>query len=84
MCELAPPKVKISLEEIEIRMPEICADNPVLKYHLYATLNDLDENEKIEIDNIISTMMIKEQIINRQYKEKCLINANFDRDGNLL
>jgi hypothetical protein len=75
---------KMSLEEIELRMPEICAENPVLKYHIYATINDLKEDEKIEIDSIISGMMLKENIINKMNKEKCKITANFDRDGNLI
>tara|TARA_R100001463_G_C3540462_1_gene222386 strand:+ start:1812 stop:2039 length:228 start_codon:yes stop_codon:yes gene_type:complete len=74
----------MSLDEIELRMPEICAENPVLKYHIYATINDLNEDEKIEIDNIISGMMFKENMINKMNKEKCVITANFDNDGNLI
>jgi len=77
-------KPKMSLEEIEIRMPEMCAENPLVKYHIYATINELDEDEKIEIDNIISSMRIKEQVINKMNKEKCEITANFDNDGKLL
>ena len=77
-------KEKMSLEEIEIRMPEMCAENPIVKYHIYATINELDEDEKIKIDNIISSIRIKENIINKMNKEKCGITANFDNDGNLI
>jgi len=77
------PTRKMSMEEIEMRLPELCADSPIAKYHLYATINDLDEEEKIEIDNTISALMLKQQIINNQYKEKCVIDANYDASGNL-
>ena len=78
------PTIKMTMEEIEMRLPELCADSPVAKYHIYATINDLNEDEKIEIDNTIGGLMLKQHIIHKQYLEKCSIKANFDASGNLI
>ena len=75
---------KMTMEEIEMRLPELCSDSPLAKYHIYATINDLNEDEKIEIDNTISGLMLKQHIIHKQYLEKCSIKANFDASGNLI
>ncbi len=75
--------IKMSLEEIEMRMPEMCAENPTAKYNIYATINDLCEDEKIEIDNIINSLILQRSIIHKQYLEKCNITADYDVNGNL-
>lgn len=77
-------KISMTMEEIEFRLPELCADSPFAKYHIYATINELCEDDKIELDNTINAIKFKESIINKHYKEKCVINANFDKDGNLI
>lgn len=76
--------IKMSLEEIEMRMPELCAENQLAKYHIYATINKLEEDEKIEIDNIISSLMVKKAIIHQNYISKCKITANYDDNGVLI
>jgi len=75
---------KMTMEEIEMRLPELCADSPIAKYHIYATINDLTEDEKVEMDNTISALMLQQSIIHQQYLEKCNITANYDASGNLL
>jgi hypothetical protein len=77
-------KIKMSMEEIEIKLPELCADSPLAKYHIYATINDLGEEEKIEIDTTISKLMLEQNIIHRQYLDKCSITANYDASGELI
>ncbi len=76
--------IKMTMEEIEMRLPELCADSPLAKYHIYATINDLGEDEKIEIDNTISGLMLERNIIHKQYLEKCSITANYDASGELI
>ena len=78
------PSIKMTMEEIEMRLPELCADSPLAKYHIYATINDLGEDEKIEIDNTISGLMVKQNIIHKQYLDKCVITANYDASGVLI
>jgi len=72
------------MEEIEMRLPDLCADSPIAKYHIYATINDLNEDEKIEIDETISSLMVKQSIIHKQYLDKCVITANYDASGDLI
>lgn len=74
----------MSMEEIEIRLPDLCADTPMAKYYIYATINDLDEDEKIKIDNKISSIMAQQSALNKHYLDKCVITANYDSSGNLL
>ena len=75
---------KMTMEEIEMRLPDLCADSPIAKYHIYATINDLNEDEKIEIDEKISSLMVKQSIIHKQYLDKCVITANYDASGDLI
>jgi len=75
---------KMTMEEIEMRLPDLCADSPIAKYHIYATINDLNEDEKIEIDETISSLMVKQSIIHKQYLDKCVITANYDASGDLI
>ena len=77
-------QIKMTMEEIEMRLPDLCADSPVAKYHIYATINDLGEEEKIELDEKISSLMLTQNIIHKQYLEKCSITANYDASGNLI
>ena len=77
-------QIKMTMEEIEMRLPDLCADSPIAKYHIYATINDLNEDEKIEIDETISSLMVKQSIIHRQYLDKCVITANYDASGDLI
>tara|TARA_R110000822_G_scaffold7693_2_gene31367 strand:- start:1097 stop:1438 length:342 start_codon:yes stop_codon:yes gene_type:complete len=74
----------MTMEEIEMRLPDLCADSPLAKYHIYATINDLGEEEKIELDEKISSLMLTQNIIHKQYLEKCSITANYDASGNLI
>tara|TARA_R100000541_G_C1836922_1_gene75220 strand:- start:62 stop:454 length:393 start_codon:yes stop_codon:yes gene_type:complete len=78
------PNIKMSIPEIEMRLPDLCAESPLAKYHIYATINDLGEDEKIEIDSLISGLMIEQNVINKHYLEKCSITANYDVNGNLI
>ena len=77
-------QIKMTMEEIEMRLPDLCADSPIAKYHIYATINDLNEDEKIEIDEKISSLMVKQSIIHKQYLDKCVITANYDASGDLI
>ena len=77
-------QIKMTMEEIEMRLPDLCADSPIAKYHIYATINDLNEDEKIEIDETISSLMVKQSIIHKQYLDKCVITANYDASGVLI
>lgn len=77
-------QIKMTMEEIEMRLPDLCADSPIAKYHIYATINDLNEDEKIEIDEKISSLMVKQSIIHKQYLDKCVITANYDASGVLI
>lgn len=77
-------QIKMTMEEIEMRLPDLCADSPIAKYHIYATINDLGEEEKIELDEKISSLMLTQNIIHKQYLEKCSITANYDASGNLI
>ena len=77
-------QIKMTMEEIEMRLPDLCADSPLAKYHIYATINDLGEEEKIELDEKISSLMLTQNIIHKQYLEKCSITANYDASGNLI
>jgi len=72
------------MEEIEMKLPELCADSPIAKYHIYATINDLNEEEKLELDEKISSLMVKQSIIHKQYLDKCVITANYDASGVLI
>ena len=76
--------IKMSLDEIELKLPDLCADSPIAKYHIYATINDLGEDEKIEVDNTISALMSKQNAIHKHYLEKCSITANYDVSGVLI
>ena len=75
---------KMTMEEIEMRLPDLCADSPIAKYHIYATINDLNEDEKIEIDEKISSLMVKQSMIHKQCLDKCVITANYDASGDLI
>lgn len=75
------PTKKMTMEEIEFKLPELCADNPIAKYHIYATINDLNEEEKIEVDNEISSLMFQKNLLHQHYLEKCNIVADFGDDG---
>jgi len=77
-------QIKMTMEEIEMKLPELCADSPIAKYHIYATINDLGEEEKIELDEKISSLMLTQNIIHKQYLEKCSITANYDASGDLI
>lgn len=77
-------QIKMTMEEIEMKLPELCADSPIAKYHIYATINDLNEEEKLELDEKISSLMVKQSIIHKQYLEKCVLTANYDASGVLI
>jgi hypothetical protein len=77
-------QIKMTMEEIEMKLPELCADSPIAKYHIYATINDLNEEEKLELDEKISSLMVKQSIIHKQYLDKCVITANYDASGVLI
>lgn len=77
-------QIKMTMEEIEMRLPDLCADSPIAKYHIYATINDLNEEEKLELDEKISSLMVKQSIIHKQYLDKCVLTANYDASGVLI
>ena len=78
------PQIKMSMEEIEMRLPELCAESPLAIYHIYATINDLNEDEKIEVDSMINALMLNQSVLHKQYLEKCSITANYDVSGELI
>jgi hypothetical protein len=66
----------ISIEEIVARMPEIDDFNPCAKYHLFAKLNELTEEQKKENNDRIESIMMREKVFNEQWINKCVIESN--------
>ena len=74
----------MSFADIMIKLPFLTTDDPLL-YHIYASVNKLNDNETEEIQKTIYDLKMKRDYINESHLQKCKITADFtDYENKIL
>ena len=73
----------MSFDDIMIKLPFLTTDEPLL-YHIYASVNKLNEKETEEIRNKIYDLKMKRDYVNDSYLQKCKITADFSDNENKI
>jgi len=73
----------MSFTEIINKLPFLTTDDPLL-YHIYASVNKLNEKETEEIQKTIHELKMKRDYINDSYLQKCKITADFTDNENKI
>ena len=75
---------QMSFADIIIKLPFLTTDDPLL-YHIYASVNKLNDNETEEIKKTIHELKMKRDYINESHLKKCTITADFtDYENKIL
>ena len=75
---------QMSFADIIIKLPFLTTDDPLL-YHIYASVNKLNDNETEEIQKTIYDLKMKRDYINESHLQKCKITADFtDYENKIL
>ena len=69
--------------EIINKLPFLTTDDPLL-YHIYASVNKLNEKETEEIQKTIHELKMKRDYVNDSYLQKCKITADFTDNENKI
>ena len=74
----------MSFDDIMIKLPFLTKDEPLL-YHIYASVNKLNDNETEEIQKTIHDLKMKRDYVNESHLKKCNITADFtDYENKIL
>ena len=68
---------KMTFIDIMNKLPFLTTDEPLL-YHIYASVNNLNDNETEEIKKNINELKMKRDYVNDSYLQKCEITADFN------
>ena len=75
---------QMTFAEIMTKLPVLTTDDPLL-YHIYASVNKLNEKETEEIQKTIHELKMKRDYINDSHLKKCSITADFtDYENKIL
>lgn len=67
---------QMTFNDIMEKLPFLTTEDPLL-YHIYASVNKLNDKETEEIQKTIHELKMKRDYINDSYLKKCEITADF-------
>jgi len=67
---------KMNFVDIMEKLPFLTTEEPLL-YHIYASVNNLNDKETEEIQKTIHELKMKRDYVNDSYLKKCEITADF-------
>ena len=75
---------QMNFADIMNKLPFLTTDDPLL-YHIYASVNKLNEKETEEIQKTIHELKMKRDYLNESHLKKCKITADFtDYENKIL
>ena len=67
---------QMTFTDIINKLPFLTTEDPLL-YHIYASVNNLNDKETKEIQKTIHELKINRDYVNESYLNKCEITADF-------